>query len=59
MMNIRTLLRTELSIDSRIGATTGKAYCGVVGAMFRGEYSVLGPSVNLAGKFVTGFEDCI
>lgn len=50
--NLRTLLRTELSMDCRIGATSGKAYCGVVGATGRGEYSVLGPSVNLAARLM-------
>lgn len=35
-----------------MGATTGKAYCGVVGGMFRHEYAILGPSVNLAARLM-------
>lgn len=42
----------ELNFDSRIGATFGKAYCGVVGGVRRHEYAVLGPSVNLAARLM-------
>lgn len=52
IQKIQTLLRTELSIDSRIGATSGKVYCGVVGAFSRHEYAVLGPAVNLAARLM-------
>jgi len=36
-----------------MGATYGKAYCGVVGGVDRHEYAVLGPSVNLAARLMT------
>ncbi|CAB9519698.1 cyclase type 10 [Seminavis robusta] len=49
---VKTLLKTELALDCRIGATHGKAYCGVVGALTRHEYAVLGPSVNLAARLM-------
>lgn len=42
----------ELGINSRIGATYGEAYCGVVGGVKRHEYAVLGPSVNLAARLM-------
>lgn len=45
--NIRTLLKTELAIECKMGATWGRAYCGVVGGLNRHEYAVLGPSVNV------------
>lgn len=45
-------LKVELGIDSRIGATIGEAYCGVVGGVKRHEYAVLGPSVNLAARLM-------
>jgi hypothetical protein len=35
-----------------MGATFGKAYCGVVGGVERHEYAVLGPSVNLAARLM-------
>ena len=35
-----------------IGATFGKAYCGVVGGVKRHEFAVLGPSVNLAARLM-------
>lgn len=40
----------ELDIDCRIGATVGRAYCGVVGGKKRHEFAILGPSVNLAAR---------
>lgn len=57
---VQTLLKAELSTDCQIGATFGKAYCGVVGGVSRHEYAVLGPSVNLAARLMgdpqnTGF----
>mgnify|MGYP003564035251 CR=1 FL=1 len=51
--HIRTLLRSELDIDSKIGATYGKAYCGVVTKGDRTEYTVMGPAVNLAARLMT------
>jgi class 3 adenylate cyclase len=41
-------LKSELKVDSRIGATFGKVYCGVVGGVRRHEFAVMGPAVNLA-----------
>jgi Adenylate and Guanylate cyclase catalytic domain len=49
---IHNCLKLELGIDSRIGATIGEAYCGVVGGVKRHEYAVLGPSVNLAARLM-------
>ena len=40
----------ELGIKSKIGATFGRAYCGVVGGISRHEFAVMGPSVNLAAR---------
>lgn len=50
--NVRTLLKTELDLECSIGATYGKAYCGVVGGKTRHEYAILGPSVNLAARLM-------
>ncbi len=49
---IHNSLKLELGIDSRVGATIGEAYCGVVGGIKRHEYAVLGPSVNLAARLM-------
>jgi len=46
-------LRLELGIQSRIGATLGNAYCGVIGGITRHEYAVLGASVNLAARLMS------
>ena len=35
-----------------MGATIGKAYCGVVGGINRHEYAILGPSINLAARLM-------
>lgn len=45
-------LQEELGVSSRIGATFGRAYCGIVGAADRHEFAVLGPSVNLAARLM-------
>jgi class 3 adenylate cyclase len=50
--NVKTLLKTELELGCKMGATYGKAYCGVVGGHTRHEYAVLGPSVNLAARLM-------
>jgi class 3 adenylate cyclase len=42
----------ELGVESRIGATFGDAYCGLVGGEQRHEYAVMGPSVNLAARLM-------
>lgn len=49
---VRAMFKTELGLDCRMGATYGNAYCGVVGAIRRHEYAVLGPSVNLAARLM-------
>ena len=50
---IHNALDLELGIKSKIGATIGEAYCGVVGGVKRHEYAVLGPSVNLAARLMS------
>jgi class 3 adenylate cyclase/energy-coupling factor transporter ATP-binding protein EcfA2 len=42
----------RIGLSASIGITTGKAYCGVVGASSRHEYSVMGRSVNLAARLM-------
>ena len=49
---IHSELAENLGIDSNIGATLGKVYCGVVGGVERHEFSVLGASVNLAARLM-------
>eukprot|EP00797_Seminavis_robusta_P022824 Sro368_g127930.2 (2147) ;mRNA; r:15598-22595 len=50
--NVQQILKTKLDVDTVMGATYGKAYCGVVGGIARHEYAVLGPSVNLAARLM-------
>jgi class 3 adenylate cyclase len=50
---IQTSLLMELGVESRIGATFGDVYCGPVGGAKRHEYSVMGPSVNLAARLMS------
>ena len=42
----------ESDITCRIGISSGNAYCGYVGSEDRKEYSVMGPSVNLAARLM-------
>jgi len=56
-LSIRRSLRDKLSVDCRIGATYGKAYCGCVGGIKRHDYSILGPSVNLAARLMCSSEN--
>ena len=49
---VQTLLKVELGVECRMGATFGEAYCGVVGGVSRHEYAILGPSVNLAARLM-------
>ncbi len=49
---IHSALENELGIDSQIGGTLGKVYCGVVGGVERHEFSVLGASVNLSARLM-------
>ena len=50
--SIYDTLQEELGVKSKIGATFGRAYCGVVGGLTRHEFAVLGPSVNLAARLM-------
>jgi len=50
---IHAALQNELGVDSQIGATLGKVYCGVVGGVKRHEFAVLGPSVNLSARLMS------
>mmetsp|Transcript_39310 Transcript_39310/g.45880 ORF Transcript_39310/g.45880 Transcript_39310/m.45880 type:complete len:1642 (-) Transcript_39310:798-5723(-) len=49
---IQSSLDMELNVETRIGAAFGKVYCGVVGGIHRHEFSILGPSVNLAARLM-------
>jgi Adenylate and Guanylate cyclase catalytic domain len=53
--HIQVLLKSELGIGCRIGATHGRAFCGLVtpgNPGNRTEYTVLGSSVNLAARLM-------
>ena len=41
-----------LGLRTEIGITSGSAFCGLVGAPYRREFSVMGPSVNLAARLM-------
>eukprot|EP00929_Paragymnodinium_shiwhaense_P102248 TRINITY_DN65437_c0_g1_i1.p1 TRINITY_DN65437_c0_g1~~TRINITY_DN65437_c0_g1_i1.p1 ORF type:complete len:2269 (+),score=529.06 TRINITY_DN65437_c0_g1_i1:427-6807(+) len=41
-----------LGLSAHIGITSGLAFCGRVGALYRCEYTVMGPSVNLAARLM-------
>lgn len=45
-------LLQSCGVNNRVGATFGKAYCGVIGGIRRHEYAVLGPTVNLAARLM-------
>jgi Adenylate and Guanylate cyclase catalytic domain len=49
---IHRSLKSELQVDSRIGVTFGKVYCGVVGGVRRHEFAVMGAAVNLAARLM-------
>ena len=49
---VQMLLKSELNLETAIGASYGKAYCGIVGCEERGEYAILGPAVNLAARLM-------
>jgi Adenylate and Guanylate cyclase catalytic domain len=51
--NIKKLIKTELELNCRVGATFGKVYCGIVGASNRHEYAILGSPVNLAARLMS------
>mmetsp|Transcript_20356 Transcript_20356/g.23384 ORF Transcript_20356/g.23384 Transcript_20356/m.23384 type:complete len:1580 (-) Transcript_20356:160-4899(-) len=50
---IHYALQNNLGVDNYVGATLGKAYCGVVGSINRHEFAVLGPSVNLSARLLS------
>jgi class 3 adenylate cyclase len=47
---LQNAFRFDLNIESRIGATVGPTYCGVLGGNNRHEFTILGSSVNLAAR---------
>ena len=49
--DVRAALEAH-GLTTRIGVTSGPAFCGLVGAPYRAEYSVLGPCVNLAARLM-------
>ncbi len=51
-LTLHKRLYEDLEVENKIGATLGKAYCGVVGGVRRHEYAVLGPTVNLAARLM-------
>lgn len=55
-LSVHKALEEGLGVQSTIGATFGKVYCGIVGGMERHEFAALGPSVNLAARLMS-FED--
>ncbi|KAL1511185.1 hypothetical protein AB1Y20_006000 [Prymnesium parvum] len=46
----------EQQLKTQIGITSGTAFCGLVGAAYRTEYSVMGPAVNLAARLMVKCE---
>jgi class 3 adenylate cyclase len=42
----------ELELTPSLGITTGPAFCGIVGAMSRREFSILGSTVNLSARLM-------
>jgi class 3 adenylate cyclase/tetratricopeptide (TPR) repeat protein len=50
-LDMRPML-AELGLDSTIGVTTGKAFCGSVGSATRSEYALVGDVVNLAARLM-------
>jgi len=51
-LSIHEALKDELGVESMVGGTFGRVYCGVVGGSKRHEYAALGPSVNLAARLM-------
>ena len=41
-----------LGLSPRVGVTSGRTFCGLVGAPHRCEYAVMGPCVNLAARLM-------
>lgn len=53
LKNLQTLEEKPLA---KIGVTTGRAFCGVVGSSLRREYTVMGTTVNLAARLMSNAE---
>jgi class 3 adenylate cyclase len=49
--DIHSTLRKDL-ISCHIGVATGTAFCGNIGNNHRGEYAIVGDSVNLAARLM-------
>lgn len=49
----------QLGLQTHIGVTTGRCYCGAIGSDRRREYSVLGDTVNLAARLMQVSSDGI
>jgi adenylate cyclase 10 len=45
----------EREMSCKIGVTTGRAFCGVVGHAERHEFTVIGSSVNMAARLMMAF----
>ena len=54
-LRVNAALKAQ-GLAPRTGVTVGSAFCGLVGARYRCEYSVMGPSVNLAARLMTSCE---
>jgi energy-coupling factor transporter ATP-binding protein EcfA2 len=53
VINVMDVLSSEANVSCRMGSTFGNVHCGLLGANERHEYTVLGPSVNLAARLMT------
>jgi len=57
-LDIHAELR-ELGLQSAIGVTTGRAFCGTVGNDVRREYTMIGDVVNLSARLMQAAENTI
>ena len=55
---LRTYLK-KLGLNTAIGVTTGRAYCGSVGSPRRCEYTIMGDVVNMAARLMQAAPDSI